>query len=431
MTKSTMDLWPLVRRFRILYRMIVVQLLLVLVVFSQEKFFLSAGLWGGQVDIWDIHHGVMVDSVLNLNGIHMVATSDGNKLYTNNENEYLYIADLTADTLLMNPNIYWDAYQLGEMKLAMNDSILLACDTEMGYLYLWDVKADTLLEAINLRLMSSPQTIAVSSDEKYIYLAGSVFIEKIDFDSLKEIDVNQLTGRLEQIVLSPDDSTIYGAGFYTTILNANTLDTIKTFDFLSDKILLDTLNNRLLCINSTKFSVIDLSSYAIDTLYDFTDTTYHFSFVRDMAFFSDMDSLLLVGQDGMLKLDRSTLQIGGRIDSVSYQSVYVWKAPGALNIKTPSVLSHGFDLYQNYPNPFNPSTHISFYLNKTGLIKLEVYDILGRKIRTLLNQKMSAGKHTLTWNGYNDNGKQVASGVYFYSLKVGSQVKVRKMIYIK
>jgi len=88
-------------------------------------------------------------------------------------------------------------------------------------------------------------------------------------------------------------------------------------------------------------------------------------------------------------------------------------------------------LHQNYPNPFNPSTKIAFNIPRTDNIKLVIYDILGHKINTLVNAKMNAGHYTIEWNGRNNNGKLVSTGIYLYQLQTPNLIKTRKMTYIK
>jgi hypothetical protein len=90
-----------------------------------------------------------------------------------------------------------------------------------------------------------------------------------------------------------------------------------------------------------------------------------------------------------------------------------------------------FRLEQNYPNPFNPSTRISYSLAHAGNVRLVIYDILGRKVRTLQNQFMTAGSHYVIWNGEASSGVQVASGTYFYKLQVPGNSQVQKMVLIK
>ena len=90
-----------------------------------------------------------------------------------------------------------------------------------------------------------------------------------------------------------------------------------------------------------------------------------------------------------------------------------------------------FRLKQNYPNPFNPTTRIDYSLPQAGLVNLIIYDILGRKVRTLQNQFMTVGTHHIFWNGDASSGDPVASGTYFYKLQVPGHSQVRKMVLLK
>jgi len=90
-----------------------------------------------------------------------------------------------------------------------------------------------------------------------------------------------------------------------------------------------------------------------------------------------------------------------------------------------------YELSQNYPNPFNPTTQIQFTIPENQTVTLTIYDVLGRKVRTLVNSEMTVGKYLKTWNGINDSGANVASGVYFYRLKTDNYIKVRKMILMR
>ena len=85
-----------------------------------------------------------------------------------------------------------------------------------------------------------------------------------------------------------------------------------------------------------------------------------------------------------------------------------------------------FFLDQNYPNPFNPQTTIDFGLPEDGLVKLEVFNILGRKVATLVDSKMEAGYHSVVWNGVS-----LSSGVYFYKIQAGDNVMIKKCIMMK
>ena len=90
-----------------------------------------------------------------------------------------------------------------------------------------------------------------------------------------------------------------------------------------------------------------------------------------------------------------------------------------------------FTLKQNYPNPFNPTTIIGFQLPEASDVQLVVYNILGQKIKTIVDQKLEAGIYSAVWDGTNDNGQPVSSGVYYYQLNSGKTSMTRKMLLMK
>ena len=85
-----------------------------------------------------------------------------------------------------------------------------------------------------------------------------------------------------------------------------------------------------------------------------------------------------------------------------------------------------FQLNQNYPNPLNPTTEISFALQKGSDIKLEVFNIIGQKVATLIDEPLEAGEHKVVWDG-----SQVASGLYFYRIEANQYSATRKLILLK
>lgn len=90
-----------------------------------------------------------------------------------------------------------------------------------------------------------------------------------------------------------------------------------------------------------------------------------------------------------------------------------------------------FELTQNYPNPFNPTTKFKFSLPKQSDVKIVIFDIMGREIKTLVNTKLVIGKYEVDWDGSNNAGNSVSSGVYFYKIIAGSYVDTKKMIMLK
>lgn len=95
------------------------------------------------------------------------------------------------------------------------------------------------------------------------------------------------------------------------------------------------------------------------------------------------------------------------------------------------VVIPGFRLAQNYPNPFNPTTTISFNADQAGPAKLVISNIKGQVVRTLHDGNVSAGPNRLVWNGLDDAGRNVSSGIYFYRLEMGSRSETRKMLLVK
>jgi len=93
--------------------------------------------------------------------------------------------------------------------------------------------------------------------------------------------------------------------------------------------------------------------------------------------------------------------------------------------------SEAFSLSDNYPNPFNPETRIGYTLAKASHVKLEIFNILGQRIKTIVDEDQTVGKKEITWDGRNEQGEQVASGVYFYRLQAKDFVQTKKMVLMR
>lgn len=96
-----------------------------------------------------------------------------------------------------------------------------------------------------------------------------------------------------------------------------------------------------------------------------------------------------------------------------------------------NVIPKEYSLGQNYPNPFNPSTVIPFSLPRAGFTSMKVFNIVGQEVATLLSGYLPAGAFRVTWDGTDANGEAVSSGMYFYRLKAGNYVEIRKMLLMK
>ncbi len=111
-----------------------------------------------------------------------------------------------------------------------------------------------------------------------------------------------------------------------------------------------------------------------------------------------------------------------RLKQIDFNGSYKFSNEIEANVNSALVYS----LEQNYPNPFNPATTISFTIEKPGIVLIKIYDILGREVTTLLNEKLSEGRHSINFNAF-----KLSSGIYFYTLTVGEYKSAKKMQVLK
>jgi len=119
------------------------------------------------------------------------------------------------------------------------------------------------------------------------------------------------------------------------------------------------------------------------------------------------------------------------VDGVRYQLLVGDEAYIESHSGSGAAMPERFCLYQNHPNPFNPATTIRFDLPAPAHARLDIFNILGQRVATLIDRDMPAGSHAVRWDGRDGNGRAVASGVYFYRLNAGTDVDKRKMILLK
>jgi len=145
---------------------------------------------------------------------------------------------------------------------------------------------------------------------------------------------------------------------------------------------------------------------------------------------SSWDSTLSVPVDSITWSSGQGLEFVPSATGIGFIPVF-WK--GALEVRevnTPSIPTV-FSLSQNYPNPFNPKTLIRFTLPKDSWVNMEVYNILGQRVKTLVNEKLTAGVKEVEWDSKGDNGLEVASGIYFYRIKADDFSDIKKMVMLK
>ncbi len=180
----------------------------------------------------------------------------------------------------------------------------------------------------------------------------------------------------------------------------------------------------MVSLNSALSGKSDASIYIAGTEYRITpntvvlDSTYNEISVDDLALGEDVTVWALPTDDG-------------NMEAVQVQSS-TSSALTTVNNSSPTVVK-SFTLKQNYPNPFNPVTTIEFVINQSRFanVRLEVYNILGQKVRTLYNGVLDAGTYKFQWNGLNDASQQVASGMYLYRLEVNGRAQIKQMVLLK
>jgi hypothetical protein len=116
-------------------------------------------------------------------------------------------------------------------------------------------------------------------------------------------------------------------------------------------------------------------------------------------------------------------KIVAEVANSSYSSQIVW----VIDIKSPLK----YRLGQNFPNPFNNMTFIPFEIEENNKVSIDIYDVQGRHIYTVINEEFNLGKHTVHWSGMDKNNNQVSSGLYFYTLRSGNFVETKKLLLLK
>lgn len=143
---------------------------------------------------------------------------------------------------------------------------------------------------------------------------------------------------------------------------------------------------------------------------------------------------------GKLQADLYSLHTLTIKHSLIFDTIPISSSDTLLELKVTSTISvdeeimplpKKFELLQNYPNPFNQSTRIEFTLENSDFVDLTIYDLLGRKIKTLISENLPAGRNSAIWDGKDESGKDVASGIYLYELKEGDRSLSKKLMLLK
>ncbi|MDP7028353.1 MAG: T9SS type A sorting domain-containing protein, partial [Candidatus Marinimicrobia bacterium] len=104
---------------------------------------------------------------------------------------------------------------------------------------------------------------------------------------------------------------------------------------------------------------------------------------------------------------------------------------GLYNTNDQSEVTVNYKLFPAFPNPFNPVTTLRYDLPENSLVNVTVYDMLGREVKTLINQTQDAGYRSVIWDATNDYGKPVSAGIYLYQIQAGEYISTKKMVLLK
>jgi len=126
----------------------------------------------------------------------------------------------------------------------------------------------------------------------------------------------------------------------------------------------------------------------------------------------------------------------GTIDKIlnikTNQKIHIIEGEGIVsNIKNSNIFQKTFSLFQNYPNPFNQETEIRFYVSRPCKVKLKIYNTLGQLVKTMVNEEKLPGNYSIIWNGKNEKGKDLPSGVYIYILRAKNYIETKKMVLLR
>lgn len=165
------------------------------------------------------------------------------------------------------------------------------------------------------------------------------------------------------------------------------------------------------------------------------DGTIEFQY--DKIDYYSYDSLVLIGMQGKTNAEYYYLHRAGAPAETRPRDNWCVKLyPSGITaaLDESNVIPRAFALYQNYPNPFNPTTDIGYQIPEASHVTLKIFDVLGREIATLVNEKKAAGVYTVTWDAHQTDGGQASSlpsGVYFYRLRTEKNSADHKMVLIR
>lgn len=241
------------------------------------------------------------------------------------------------------------------------------------------------------------------------YVDSSLVVNMADIFQYLETDTITLPGKVDSIYWSQN---FYGKGL-DKLIGAGAINIMVTIQ------LVDVTNNAVL---SSLAEVTFLPTAA--------ETRFRGTVARDIASYRDKAVILRVAVAGISTNTNNF--VPGLAQVLFRNSSGIFKPaphsePGLSNNSFPP----NFDIEQNFPNPFNAKTAIRYSLPLASQVTLKIYNLLGQQVRTLVDAHQAAGYHTVQWDGRDDMGSVVVSGVYVYVIQAGEFNDVRKMVVLR
>jgi len=161
--------------------------------------------------------------------------------------------------------------------------------------------------------------------------------------------------------------------------------------------------------------------------YEFSDDTLFISVTEyPCEDFNDYDECIEEGEMDLFIGELEDIQ-----DFYIHNTLVMLPTGDDVSLADVTVMPEKFTLHQNYPNPFNPVTTLRYDLPENGNVNITIYDMLGRQVKTLINQNQDAGYRSVVWNATNNYGEPVSAGIYLYQIQAGEYMQTKKMVLLK
>ena len=402
--------------------------------------------------------GVYITDVLAQNGNVYVSTNRNNLYILDGANQYQVLASYTIndsrfilqDSILISygPNPTIDIYEFDNTGMLVHRSSI--SEAEKGdillnypYLYIMEAAGIGFLQVYDLSDLDNPQNIsslnigAGNVDIAFSGLLAGYYslafgIISVDIsDPLQIVPLDTLdifSAEAKQIEYTNERIYVLNGnnqGNEITVIDASQPDNLQQAGVITVHTIIPGYSDKPVFAmngygNLLAVSCIDgIKIYNVDDPYNPVErVNFHNGFKSTVSAWNypDLFSNFFTEE-----------KVGNFLYRMDYDSTWV----GIKNNTTESPIPENFQLLQNYPNPFNAGTMIRYELPQPAKVRLVIYNLLGQRVKSLVQGQQSAGKYSINWDGTSDAGRPVASGIYIYRISVDNYVQSRKMMLLK